>query len=35
VKLGFVLPSSDARTAATLAADAEQAGWDGFFVFIG
>ncbi len=33
MKFGFVLPSGDARTAASLAADAEQAGWDGFFVW--
>src|SRR6266536_393480 len=30
---GFVLPSGDARTAADFAHDAEQAGWDGFFVW--
>jgi len=33
VKYGFVLPTGDARTAADLAYDAEQAGWDGFFVY--
>jgi Luciferase-like monooxygenase len=32
MKYGFVLPSGDARTTADLAYDAEQAGWDGFFV---
>ncbi|MGH2558404.1 MAG: LLM class flavin-dependent oxidoreductase [Thermomicrobiales bacterium] len=30
---GFVLPQGDARTAADLAHAAEQAGWDGFFVW--
>jgi alkanesulfonate monooxygenase SsuD/methylene tetrahydromethanopterin reductase-like flavin-dependent oxidoreductase (luciferase family) len=30
---GFVLPSGDARTAAEYAQVAEQAGWDGFFVW--
>ena len=30
---GFVLPFGDARAAADLAACAEQAGWDGFFVW--
>jgi alkanesulfonate monooxygenase SsuD/methylene tetrahydromethanopterin reductase-like flavin-dependent oxidoreductase (luciferase family) len=30
---GFVLPHGDARTAADLAQTAEQAGWDGFFVW--
>jgi hypothetical protein len=30
---GFVLPMGDARTAANLAQRAEQAGWDGFFVW--
>lgn len=30
---GFVLPTGDARTAADFAHDAEQAGWDGFFVW--
>src|SRR5918911_471326 len=30
---GFVLPYGDARTAADLAYAAEQAGWDGFFVW--
>jgi hypothetical protein len=33
VKYGFVLPSGDARTAANAAREAEQAGWDGFFVW--
>ena len=33
MKYGFVLPSGDARTAAELAHEAEQAGWDGFFVW--
>ena len=33
MKYGFVLPASDARTAADFAYDAEQAGWDGFFVY--
>jgi len=33
VKYGFVLPSGDARVAADLAYEAEQAGWDGFFVW--
>ena len=33
MKYGFVLPYGDARTAADLAARAEQAGWDGFFVW--
>jgi alkanesulfonate monooxygenase SsuD/methylene tetrahydromethanopterin reductase-like flavin-dependent oxidoreductase (luciferase family) len=33
MKHGFVLPSGNARTAAHLAYEAEQAGWDGFFVF--
>jgi alkanesulfonate monooxygenase SsuD/methylene tetrahydromethanopterin reductase-like flavin-dependent oxidoreductase (luciferase family) len=33
MKYGFVLPYGDARTAADLAHDAEQAGWDGFFVW--
>ena len=32
MKCGFVLPCGDARTAAELAARAESAGWDGFFV---
>jgi alkanesulfonate monooxygenase SsuD/methylene tetrahydromethanopterin reductase-like flavin-dependent oxidoreductase (luciferase family) len=32
VNYGFVLPSGDARIAADFAHDAEQAGWDGFFV---
>ncbi len=30
---GFVLPYGDARTAADFAFEAEQAGWDGFFVW--
>lgn len=33
MKYGFVLPYGDARTAADLAARAERAGWDGFFVW--
>ncbi len=33
MKYGFVLPSGDARTAAEYAEAAEQAGWDGFFVW--
>jgi alkanesulfonate monooxygenase SsuD/methylene tetrahydromethanopterin reductase-like flavin-dependent oxidoreductase (luciferase family) len=33
MKYGFVLPSGDARTAAEIARAAEQAGWDGFFVW--
>jgi hypothetical protein len=33
VKYGFVLPRGDARAAARYAAMAEQAGWDGFFVW--
>ncbi len=33
MKYGFVLPSGDARTAAALAQQAENAGWDGFFVW--
>lgn len=33
MKYGFVLPYGDARTAADFARDAEQAGWDGFFVW--
>jgi alkanesulfonate monooxygenase SsuD/methylene tetrahydromethanopterin reductase-like flavin-dependent oxidoreductase (luciferase family) len=32
MKYGFVIPGYDARTAADFAYDAEQAGWDGFFV---
>ena len=32
LKFGFILPNGDARTAANLAQEAEQAGWDGFFV---
>jgi alkanesulfonate monooxygenase SsuD/methylene tetrahydromethanopterin reductase-like flavin-dependent oxidoreductase (luciferase family) len=33
MRYGFVLPYGDARTAADLAYEAEQAGWDGFFVW--
>ncbi len=33
MKYGFVLPTGDARTAADFALAAEQAGWDGFFVW--
>ncbi len=33
MKYGFALPRGDARTAAETAALAEQAGWDGFFVW--
>ena len=33
MKFGFVLPYGDARTAADFACEAEQAGWDGFFVW--
>jgi alkanesulfonate monooxygenase SsuD/methylene tetrahydromethanopterin reductase-like flavin-dependent oxidoreductase (luciferase family) len=33
MKYGFVLPFGDARTAANAARAAEQAGWDGFFVW--
>ncbi|HSF81978.1 MAG TPA: LLM class flavin-dependent oxidoreductase [Anaerolineales bacterium] len=33
MKFGFVLPFGDARIAADFAALAEQAGWDGFFVW--
>ena len=33
MKYGFVLPCGDARIAADFAHDAEQAGWDGFFVY--
>jgi len=33
MKYGFVLPAGDARTAADFAYEAEQAGWDGFFVY--
>src|SRR3990170_2780945 len=33
MKYGFVLPHGDARTAAEFAAEAEAAGWDGFFVW--
>jgi hypothetical protein len=30
---GFVLPLGDARRAAEVAREAEEAGWDGFFVW--
>lgn len=33
MRYGFVLPQGDAATAADLAATAEEAGWDGFFVW--
>ncbi len=33
MKFGFVLPQGDARAAAQFAEQAEQAGWDGFFVW--
>ncbi len=33
MKYGFVLPWGDSRTAANMALAAEQAGWDGFFVW--
>jgi alkanesulfonate monooxygenase SsuD/methylene tetrahydromethanopterin reductase-like flavin-dependent oxidoreductase (luciferase family) len=33
MKYGFVLPYGDARTAAELAQAAENAGWDGFFIW--
>ncbi len=33
MKYGFVLPKGNARTAANWAREAEQAGWDGFFVW--
>jgi len=33
MKFGFVLPFGDARLAADLAYEAEQSGWDGFFVW--
>lgn len=33
MRYGFVFPGGDAREAADLAHDAEQAGWDGFFVW--
>ncbi len=33
MKYGFVLPYGDARTTASLAHEAEAAGWDGFFVW--
>lgn len=35
MRYGFVLPYGDARTAADLAAIAEEHGWDGFFVWEG
>ena len=33
MKYAIVLPFGDAKTAADFANDAEQAGWDGFFVW--
>ena len=33
MKFGFVLPKGDARTAADFAHQAEESGWDGFFVW--
>src|SRR5919112_1428396 len=33
MRYGFVFPRGDARTAADFAREAEQAGWDGFFVW--
>jgi hypothetical protein len=33
MKYGFVLPQGDAQTAADFARQAEQSGWDGFFVW--
>jgi alkanesulfonate monooxygenase SsuD/methylene tetrahydromethanopterin reductase-like flavin-dependent oxidoreductase (luciferase family) len=33
MKYGFVMPSGNARDAANLAREAEQAGWDGFFAY--
>lgn len=33
MKYGFVLPRGDARMAAETAALAEEAGWDGFFMW--
>jgi len=33
MKHGFILPRGDARTAAEFAHDAENAGWDGFFLW--
>src|SRR5919202_416120 len=33
MRYGFVLPSGDARDVAERAREAEQAGWDGFFVW--
>jgi len=35
MRYGWVLPYGDARTAAELAAVAEEHGWDGFFVWEG
>lgn len=35
MRYGFVMPAGDARTAADMAATAEAAGWDGFFVWDG
>lgn len=32
MKFGFILPDGDARTAAELGREAEESGWDGFFV---
>ena len=33
MKYGFVLPRGDAQTAAEFAFQAEEAGWDGFFIW--
>jgi alkanesulfonate monooxygenase SsuD/methylene tetrahydromethanopterin reductase-like flavin-dependent oxidoreductase (luciferase family) len=33
MKYGIVLPCGTARDAADIAYEAEQAGWDGFFVY--
>src|SRR5262245_21851038 len=33
MRYGFVMPGGGAREAADLASEAEQAGWDGFFVW--
>lgn len=33
MKFGFVLPEGDAKTAVRFAQEAEQAGWDGFFMW--
>jgi hypothetical protein len=33
MKYGFILPKGDARTAAEFAQEAEEAGWDGFFMW--